>query len=442
MTRVIVDDTQELMDGMNAINGAIADHDAEIIDNQIRVKEVERIQSQIQDNGASRPLMEELQQVSGQDDILLQRGVAVESFTSFPSRTNVQVSLEVSDDVKAGLIGAAIAAGAFIVYKIIKMIVNFFKRRSSASAAIKQSKERLSQTQTILKEWNTLRTTDLTPEEKKVIDEIDEKLNKALEKVHGKWTLLLDNVFGTSGELKTKFENYIHSAEGINRRCIEINSRVGELMGQLNMQSDANALKDYVERRIDKELLDKPEYQPNTVLKQLDEVTAFGDLVKQYAGQEAQADKMTIDKAAQVAKNAGEAYEKMEQAAKFENSPFADEKAVDKLADDLKAVAEKLKENGSGLKSEQAKSIQEKVNALTDIHKKSFRISFTLSASIALLASQLNEYLTQVLTINDITRGFFQKLFDKGTTVSSKFEMIKKALDKDKELKINGEQDK
>ena len=53
----IVDDLQDIHDSMNAVNGAIADHNEQLIDTEIRVKEIERIQDQLQTAGPSRPLM-------------------------------------------------------------------------------------------------------------------------------------------------------------------------------------------------------------------------------------------------------------------------------------------------------------------------------------------------------------------------------------------------
>ena len=192
MTQVVVDDMKEIHDSFNAINAAEADYNNQMIDTEIRVKEVERIQAQIQQHGASRPLMEELQAISGQDDILLQRGVAIESFTSFQSRTNVSVALEMSDDVKNGLIGAAIAAGAFIVYKIFKMIYNFFKKRSSAAASIAAKKERISVALESSMEIEKLKGNngDGSEETKKFLEDMTSVIEKQLNLVDGKWTLI------------------------------------------------------------------------------------------------------------------------------------------------------------------------------------------------------------------------------------------------------------
>mgnify|MGYP000977042894 CR=1 FL=1 len=98
--RTIVDDVQELHDGFNAINGAIADHEESLIDSDVRIAEIERIEEQIQANGPSRPLMEEIQAISKHDDLLLTRGVAIESFTTFPSRTKEPAITPTPEDLK------------------------------------------------------------------------------------------------------------------------------------------------------------------------------------------------------------------------------------------------------------------------------------------------------------------------------------------------------
>ena len=195
----IVDDLQDIHNGMNAVNGAIADHNEQLIDTEIRVKEIERIQDQLQTAGPSRPLMEELQSISGREDLLLERGVAIESFTQFPSRTNRWISIEVSDEIKAGLIGAAVAAGLFIIYKIGKMIYNFFKKKKSNNEQIKDTAEQVKKAEKILEVIEEAQRTADT-ETKALIEqqrkEMNEVLAKRRELLAGKWTALLEATLG------------------------------------------------------------------------------------------------------------------------------------------------------------------------------------------------------------------------------------------------------
>lgn len=429
MTRTIVDDIREIHDGFNAINAAQAEHDAQMIDNEIRVKEIERIQEQIQHKGVSRSLVEELQEVAGQDDLLLQRGVAVESFTSFPSRTNQRVSIEVSDELKAGLIGAAAAAAAFIVYKLIKLIYNFFKKRSTASSSIKEKEAKVNNALKIIQELDKLKNEE---EVKDVLDDAKlELIKKRLNEVEGKWTYLLDEVFGSSGGLRGQFIQYVgETAKELDERGPLITNIVSNLSFQLDKQ-DSAGLKNWIEEHVERKLLSLDRVKG--IDKDVLSIQEFSTQVKEAAQKPSQMQADTMAKALKVAAESYQVWKDLESKTSLDNSKLNDENYVKKLEDDLKELQERLKKPIPNLGQEYVEYVKVKLNELKTVHTKTFKMYAEISASASLLAVQLDNFLETTLTAYKVQAGFFTKLFTKGEH-AAKFATLKKLVDEGKNL--------
>ena len=442
MTRTVIDDLQEIHDGFNAINAAQAEYDNQMIDHEIRVKEVERIQEQLQHQGASRTLMEELQSVSGHEDALLQRGIAIESFTSFPSRTNLNVSIEVSDEIKAGLIGAAAAAGAFIVYKLVKMIYNFFKKRSSVSSSIEENKAKVDNAVKIMEEYERLqRLGSKLDEAGEKIDELKEviKLEKEkgeltkrrLEDVNGKWTYLLESVFGKSGELRGDFLTYVgECAKELDERGPTITNIVSNLSFQLDKQ-DSAGLKAWIEDNIDKRLLSDPRIQ--NIDKDVLATKEFKDKVLDYAQKASQTTSETLASALRVAKESYQIWDELEKKTSLKDSKLNDEQFVDKLLKDLKSLQERLEKPVENIGKEYIDFVKEKLKLVKDVHVKTFQMYTLISASSSLLATQLDTFLKSTMTAFKVEEGFIRKMFTKGE-IASKFAALKKLVDEGKNI--------
>lgn len=439
MTQVVVDDMKEIHDSFNAINAAEADYNNQMIDTEIRVKEVERIQAQIQQHGASRPLMEELQAISGQDDILLQRGVAIESFTSFQSRTNVSVALEMSDDVKNGLIGAAIAAGAFIVYKIFKMIYNFFKKRSSAAASIVAKKERISVALESSMEIEKLKGNngDGSEESKKVLEEMTSVMEKQLDLVDGKWTLLLDNVFGKGGQLKTNFIKYVDESKVYSEGLVTLNNTVKSSASQMKT-AGGDGFSNWIRANVEEKAL------KIAALKDIDhnlkEITDFAERVSSDARSEAQTSLETIANAVKVAAEAQRIWEDIDKRVKSNEGPFSDPKAFEKMEEDLRKMSEDLKNNAGNYRAQDSEYINTQLKALDDNFRKLARVYGFLTSSITLLAVQLNSFLDKTLTSHRVEIGFIRKLLSKGE-LAAKFSALKKLIEKGDSLVMSDEEE-
>lgn len=433
MTRTVVDDLQEIHDGFNAINAAQAEYDNQMIDNEIRVKEVERIQEQLQHQGASRTLMEELQSVSGHEDALLQRGIAIESFTSFPSRTNLNVSIEVSDEIKAGLIGAAAAAGAFIVYKLVKMIYNFFKKRSSASSSIKENQAKVDNALKIMEEIERLKHSEreIGEEISKIDKEKAELTKRRLEEVEGKWTYLLESVFGKSGELRGDFLNYVgERAKELDERGPTITNIVSNLSFQLDKQ-DSAGLKAWIEDNIDKRLLSDPRIQ--NIDKDVLATEEFATKVKEYAQKSSQTTSETLASALRVAKESYHIWDELEKKTSLKDSKLNDEQFVEKLKKDLQALQERLKKPVENIGKEYIDFVKEKLNVVKDVHSKTFKMYAEISASSTLLAVQLDTFLKTTMTAFKVEEGFFRKLFS-SNEYATKFAVLKKLVDEGKNI--------
>lgn len=433
MTRTVVDDLQEIHDGFNAINAAQAEYDNQMIDNEIRVKEVERIQEQLQHQGASRTLMEELQSVSGHEDALLQRGIAIESFTSFPSRTNLNVSIEVSDEIKAGLIGAAAAAGAFIVYKLVKLIYNFFKKRSSASSSIKENQAKVDNALKIMEEIERLKHSEreIGEEISKIDKEKAELTKRRLEEVEGKWTYLLESVFGKSGELRGDFLNYVgERAKELDERGPTITNIVSNLSFQLDKQ-DSAGLKAWIEDNIDKRLLSDPRIQ--NIDKDVLATKEFKDKVLEYAQKASQTTSETLASALRVAKESYQIWDELEKKTSLKDSKLNDEQFVDKLLKDLKSLQERLEKPVENIGKEYIDFVKEKLKLVKDVHVKTFQMYTLISASSSLLATQLDTFLKSTMTAFKVEEGFIRKMFTKGE-VASKFAALKKLVDEGKNI--------
>lgn len=410
--RTIVDDVQELHDGFNAINGAIADHEEALIDNDVRVAEIERIQEQIQTNGPSRPLMEEIQAISKHDDLLLSRGVAIESFTTFPSRTNRQVSLEVSEEVKAGLIGAAVAAGLFLIYKIGKMIWNFFRKKKNVSESIAESQEKIKKATEIIKLIDEA-SRDAKGEEKELLEkqfkEQEEVLAKQRELLNGKWTALLEQTLGKSNsDLSKRLVSYLNNFANIEQRAIEMNNLYVKAPFQAS-NLDGVALLRYAEEEISPFI----KQHQNEIDEEVRDAKEFAEQVRSLSATESGETTESLAQAIEVVKNSETVWGNLDKAAAFEKKIFGDEKFIEKIKENKEKIDKVFEKEISGISPENLTFIREKFKDLNRIFTKTTQVELAVSGSLAIIGAQYDAYCKAVEQMFKNEMGFFSKVFSK-----------------------------
>ena len=76
------------------VNEAEGEYDQQMRPVNRHLEEIERVKGEIQQSGMSRGLVTTIRQIVEKDDALEDKGYSLESFTTFPSRVGVEVSLE------------------------------------------------------------------------------------------------------------------------------------------------------------------------------------------------------------------------------------------------------------------------------------------------------------------------------------------------------------
>lgn len=408
----IVDDLQDIHNGMNAVNGAIADHNEQLIDTEIRVKEIERIQDQLQTAGPSRPLMEELQSISGKEDLLLERGVAIESFTQFPSRTNRRISIEVSDEIKAGLIGAAVAAGLFIIYKIGKMIYNFFKKKKSNNEQIKDTAEQVKKAEKILEVIEEAQRTADT-ETKALIEqqrkEMNEVLAKRRELLAGKWTALLETTLGDkNNDVSRKFISFLNNFKYIEERAIEMNNIYMKAPFQTTHLEGSDLL-----RFAEEEVTPFVKKYQEEIDEEVRDAKEFAERVKSLSSTATKETETSLAQACALVNESVNVWENLEHAAAFQNSIFGDEKFIDKLKETQENIKKALEKELTGISRENVDYIREKFKDLSRLFTKTTQIELAVSGSLAIVGAQYNSYCQAVEKTFREEMGFFSKVWTK-----------------------------
>lgn len=276
-----VDNPELVNNAMQAIDRAKAEREVAMRHAKIRVEEIERIQRKIIKQGVNRDLAEELQVVVDRDTLFAERGVAIESFTSFPSRTNQQLSLEVSDDVKNMLIGGGAVLAIGIVAKIIHMIYKFFQRTKVDKKAAEKESKKIEASIEIYEEM--LKLIENGPQEvkdsyKDLIESFKDAKDLADGNLKGKWSQLLYQVFAGSGEDHSKIIGVIENLDRVEERVVKVYNIIGEIPVQVKHRK-GEELKQYVEK-IHKEVAGIATTE--TVNKEVQEVVEIASKVKGF----------------------------------------------------------------------------------------------------------------------------------------------------------------
>lgn len=408
----IVDDVQDIHDGFNAISGALADHNEQMIDTEIRIEAIDRIQEQLQTNGPSRPLMEELQSIARNEDLLLEKGVAVESFTSFPSRTNQTISIEVSEELKMGLIGAAVAAGLFIIYKIGKMIWNFFKKKKSNSDSIKENTERVKKAEAILDLIEEAQKTADT-ETKALIEqqrkEMQDVLAKRRELLAGKWTGLLETVLGDkNSDVSRKFITFLSNFDYIEERALEMNNIYMKAPFQTAHLSGADLL-----RFAEEEVAPFVKKYQEEIDEEVRDAKEFAERVRALSATDSKETEQSLAQATAIVNESVAVWNNLEHAAAFQDSIFGDEKFLTKLKETQEKIKASLEKELSGISKENVEYIREKFKDLSRLFTKTTQVELAVSGSLAIVGAQYDAYCRHVEKTFREEMGFFSKIWTK-----------------------------
>ena len=117
----------------------------------------------------------------------------------------------------------------------------------------------------------------------------------------------------------------------------------------------------------------------------------------------------------------------------MKDSKLNDEQFVEKLKKDLQALQERLKKPVENIGKEYIDFVKEKLNAVKDVHSKTFKMYAEISASSTLLAVQLDTFLKTTMTAFKVEEGFFRKLFS-SNEYAAKFAALKKLVDEGKNI--------
>lgn len=235
---------------INEIERDLLDHQEEQAENYARVEagmktigHLEAIRDQIQTSQqVSRGMMAAYADVAGEDAI----PVALESFTTLPSRNNIALSLEAieasieSSKLMIGLAIAAVAVGVIVLVR--KLLIYIRNRKNDVGRSTKKLKDDEGDWVDVVKDAEKAASKKGDDIPKRAVlaaqNEIDAELakhyndrNKVMKVASDKFTLLVEHIFVDNvGDVLSRINN-VHNNFGSFRKYLkEINVKLGELI--------------------------------------------------------------------------------------------------------------------------------------------------------------------------------------------------------------------
>ena len=257
------------------VNEAEGEYEQQMRPINRHLEEIQRVKKNIIQSGMSRGLVSTIREIVEKEDALVDKGYSIESFTTFPSRVGVEVSIEELDGkTKDILMGGAMVLGVGIILKIIHMIYSFFKKRKTSSEeTAKKQKEVAEKIQKVREAEEEI--AKMSAESNKLSEAINEYKHRMGEQreqfnesISGTWTKLLaaaiirDEYSEPLQKVFNNFKEYESKIRDSLSVCQKLNS---ELETWLDDRNDGKINDEGLTKKI--EDLIKPVYD-NTPAKQ------------------------------------------------------------------------------------------------------------------------------------------------------------------------------
>lgn len=121
----------ELDEAIDDVQRAEAEHNEAITPVRRRIERIERLKESFQKTGMNREIAMRAIEETENPQLLDEGGLAIESFTTIPSKVNLLAMEELTDKQKNVAIGAAAVVGIGLVLKLIQIIWKFFRNMMS-----------------------------------------------------------------------------------------------------------------------------------------------------------------------------------------------------------------------------------------------------------------------------------------------------------------------
>lgn len=291
------------------VNEAEGEYDQQMNQVNRQIGEVERVKAQITETGMSRSLVTTVREIVEKDDMLEEKGLSLESFTTFPSRVGLSVALEELDEkYKNILLGGAVVLGVGIILKIIHMIYKFFKGRSISSAETEKKQKEVAEKIQKVREAE-VELEKLKREQGDIAEAINEfqqsvkqQREEFAESIESTWTHLLEAALLRNDytqpleKVINNFKEYEGKIEAALDICGTINGSLETWLEDRDASSDPDKDKKLIEKL---ENLIKPVYKdtpPATMRKNIQAVIDRTDSMKELSSRSAKLTQEIIDK--------------------------------------------------------------------------------------------------------------------------------------------------
>ena len=117
----------ELDEAIDDVQRAEAEHNEAIAPVRRRIERIERLKESFQKTGMNREVAMRAIEETENPQLLDEGGLAIESFTTIPSKVNLLAMEEITENQKNVAIGVAAVIGIGLVIKLIHIIWKFFK---------------------------------------------------------------------------------------------------------------------------------------------------------------------------------------------------------------------------------------------------------------------------------------------------------------------------
>lgn len=291
------------------VNEAEGEYDQQMNQVNRQVGELERVKSQILETGMSRSLVTTVREIVEKEDLLEEKGLSLESFTTFPSRVGLTVAIEeINEKSKNILLGGGVVLGIGIILKLIHMIYKFFKNRKITSEETEKKQQdiadKLKKVREVEVELEKLKSeqgdveeaiNDLQQAMKEQRDNFEESLSDI-------WTELLAAAILRSNHTEplervvNNFKEYEETIKKSLRICGDINSQLETWLGDRDSSSDDDKDQTMLDKLTN---LIKPIYAntpPSTMRNNIQEVIERADSLKELSAQPAKLTQDVIDK--------------------------------------------------------------------------------------------------------------------------------------------------
>lgn len=370
----------------------LARSSTEMDERTVKLETVEAIARKFQQHGVSQPDVIQLGQVSGRGERLFdERGVALESFTMRPSRTNYTISYEGAKKIMFTMIGAIVYYAFKAIYLIFKLIANLLYGIAKLIDWISRKISGEDNTPDLMDKVIVAikQNTTLNDEYEKRLRE-NEDIAHRLDMFSEKWTKLLDRtLIEDSDEMKQVFKVFESLTDIETQVTNQYNEAVRIAKNARSHLSSGQEFKKFIEKSLSDNISDG---DVEKIEERNDLTESVYENLKSLANEKMIIGVKEVEQLISKHKEHKVVMEKLIRF-KFKESVITDPRTLKTIDDCRKQLDSIFEKEIDGLEADEVKELRQKTNNMFRIFRMNASTYLKLISLFALIGRQWSEFI-------------------------------------------------